>query len=117
MPFPVTACWINGQTVSGLDNTRLDPRTAVGLSRDKRFLILVVVDGRETSTGATFVELAALMISFGCYTAMAMDGGGSSTMVIQGIDKKPRILNTPVDNNTFGQERAVANHLGIFVKK
>ena len=108
---------INGQTVSGLDNTRLDPRTAVGLSRDKRFLILVVVDGRETSTGATFVELAALMISFGCYTAMAMDGGGSSTMVIQGIDKKPRILNTPVDNNTFGQERAVANHLGIFVKK
>ncbi|MCL4529278.1 MAG: SH3 domain-containing protein [Chloroflexi bacterium] len=108
---------INGKPVSGLDHTRLDPRTAVGLSKDKRWLILVVVDGRETSVGATFVELANLLVSFGVYTGMSLDGGGSSTMVIQGVDKKPRILNTPVDNNTFGQERAVANHLGIFVKR
>lgn len=108
---------INGKPVSSLDNTRVDPRTAVGMSKDKRWLILVVVDGRETSVGATFVELANLLISFGVFTGMSLDGGGSSTMVIQGIDKKPRILNTPVDNNTFGQERAVANHLGIFVKR
>jgi len=108
---------INGRPVSDLDNTRVDPRTAVGLSKDKRWLILVVVDGRETSLGATFVELANLLVSFGVFTGMSLDGGGSSTMVIQGVDKKPRILNTPVDNNTFGQERAVANHLGIFVKK
>jgi len=108
---------INGKPVSGLDNTRVDPRTAVGLSKDNRWLILVVVDGRETSAGATFVELANLLVSFGVFTGMSLDGGGSSTMVIQGVDKKPRILNTPVDNNTFGQERAVANHLGIFIKK
>jgi hypothetical protein len=48
---------------------------------------------------------------------MALDGGGSSTMVIEGVDKRPRVLNTPVDNNNPGQERAVANHLGISLKK
>jgi exopolysaccharide biosynthesis protein len=107
----------NGQPVPGLEATRLDPRTAIGLSKDERFVIIVVVDGRETSIGATFAELAPLMVSFGCYTAMALDGGGSSTMVIQGLDGKPRILNTPVDDGIAGHERAVGNHLGIFVKK
>jgi hypothetical protein len=38
-------------------------------------------------------------------------------MVIEGVDRLPRILNTPVDANTPGMERAVANHLGISLKK
>jgi hypothetical protein len=48
---------------------------------------------------------------------MSFDGGGSSTMVVEGVDRRPRVLNTPVNENTTGRERAVANHLGISLKK
>jgi hypothetical protein len=51
------------------------------------------------------------------YTGMALDGGGSSTLVIEGVDRLPRLLNTPVNESTPKRERAVANHLGISLKK
>ena len=106
-----------GQAVNGLDSVKLDPRTAFGVNSNGRSLILVVVDGRETSAGATFTELAGLLISAGAYTGVSLDGGGSSTMVVQGVDGNPRVLNTPIDDNIPGQERAVANHLGIYTSK
>ena len=37
-------------------------------------------------------------------------------MVIKGFDNQPLILNSPVDSNTPGKERSVANHLGIVIK-
>jgi exopolysaccharide biosynthesis protein len=77
---------------------------------------MLVVDGREFSEGATFPELADLLISYGVYTGMALDGGGSSAMIIRGKDDKPRALNTLMEDNTPGKERAVANHLGIFIR-
>jgi exopolysaccharide biosynthesis protein len=58
-----------------------------------------------------------MLLSYGVYTAMSFDGGGSSTMAIEGVDRLPRVLNTPVNENTTGRERAVANHLGISLKK
>jgi exopolysaccharide biosynthesis protein len=48
--------------------------------------------------------------------AMAMDGGGSSTLVVEGEDGSPRILNTPIDNYIPGRERPVGNHLGIYIE-
>jgi exopolysaccharide biosynthesis protein len=78
----------------------------------------VVVDGREsTSEGASLSQLADILVSYGVYKAMNFDGGGSSAMVIEGRDRRPRLLNTPVNDNTAGKERAVANHLGISLKK
>ncbi|HLO13826.1 MAG TPA: SH3 domain-containing protein [Anaerolineales bacterium] len=106
-----------GKKVIGLDTQQLHPRTALGMNQNGRWLYLVVIDGREYSIGATYSELADLLISYGMYTAMSFDGGGSSTMVIEGIDKRPRVLNTPVNDNMPGKERAVANHLGISLKK
>lgn len=105
-----------GQKVTGLDATALHPRTAFGTNQNGRYVYLVVVDGRETSEGATFSELADVLLAQGAYTAMAFDGGGSSTMVIRGADGRPRLLNTPVNENTVGRERAVANHLGIALR-
>jgi len=64
--------------------------------------------------GVTFDELADMMISNGVYTGMSLDGGGSSTMVIDG---GPRVLNTLIDKNVPGRERAVANHLSLSLKK
>jgi len=106
-----------GQIVVGLNTQNINPRTAVGINKNGRYLILIVVDGRQPfySEGATFPELAQLMIDQGAHFAMSLDGGGSSTMVIQGENGKPLILNSPIDNYIPGRERPVANHLGIYI--
>jgi hypothetical protein len=108
---------VKGQRVASLDTQDLQPRTALGVNQNGRWLYLVVVDGREASQGASFSQLADILISYGAYTALSFDGGGSSTMVIEGVNQRPCVLNTPVDENTPGRERAVANHLGISLKK
>ena len=108
----------NGEPVPGLNDEELDPRTAIGIDKNGRHLILVVVDGRQPfySMGATFTELADLLIEYGVYEGMNLDGGGSATMVIAGGLDKPLILNSPIDNYIPGRERPVANHLGIYLK-
>ncbi|MFL5319742.1 MAG: phosphodiester glycosidase family protein, partial [Myxococcaceae bacterium] len=84
-----------------------NPRTAVGLSQDKKTLILAVVDGRQSfSVGMTCAELATLMKGLGAYTAMNLDGGGSSAMYLSGTG----IVNSPSD----GSERVTGNQLAIF---
>ena len=83
-----------------------NPRTAVGLTRDRRTLIVAVVDGRSTiSAGMTCAELAVLMRDLGAYDALNLDGGGSSAMWLKGIG----VVNAPSD----GTQRVVANHLAI----
>ena len=93
--------------------TTLDihPRTAVGVSRDTRYVYLLVVDGRQQglSEGMTLVELAEWMKQLGCWDAMNLDGGGSSTMAIKGADGAPKVLNSP----SGGSQRSVGNHLGV----
>jgi exopolysaccharide biosynthesis protein len=103
--------------VPGLDDEELDPRTAIGINRNGRYLYVVVVDGRQPfySSGATFQELAEIFKAQGAYFAMAMDGGGSSTLVVEGKDGLPDIMNSPIDNYIPGRERPVGNHLGILV--
>jgi len=80
------------------------PRTSIGFSRDRRTVFLLAVDGRsEKSVGMTLVELAAFMRSIGAWQAMNFDGGGSTTMVINGA-----VVNTPSDPSG---ERDVGNAL------
>ncbi len=82
------------------------PRTAVGLSRDRQTLYLAVVDGRSgVSVGMNCRELATLMAGLGAWTAMNLDGGGSTTMWLRGAG----VLNAPSD----GTERTVSNHLAV----
>jgi hypothetical protein len=92
------------------------PRTAVALSQDERTLIIVVVDGRQPnySEGVTLPELAAITIEFGGYTALNLDGGGSSTLVVKGQDGRPLQLGSAIHTRIPGRERPIANHLGIF---
>jgi Phosphodiester glycosidase/FlgD Ig-like domain len=81
------------------------PRTAVGQLADGR-IILVAVDGRSRfSVGLRTWELAKEMARLGAVTAMALDGGGSTTIAFDG-----RVLNSPSD----GSERPVANGLMFF---
>ncbi len=109
---------LKGEIIPDLDNSEVEPRTAIGINRNGRYLYIVVVDGRQPlySDGATFVELAEILIEQGAFAAMSMDGGGSSTLVVEGEDGLPRLLNAPIDNYIPGRERPVGNHLGIFVK-
>ena len=64
---------------------RRHPRTAVG-QREDGTLVFVVVDGRqpELSVGMSLPELAELLLRLGVSDAYNLDGGGSTTMVIQG---------------------------------
>lgn len=83
-----------------------NPRTAVGMSQDRRTLWLVVVDGRSSdSDGMTCDALAALMLDLGAWTALNLDGGGSSALWVEGEGA----VNEPSD----GSERVVANHLAV----
>jgi len=82
------------------------PRTAVGFSRDSSTLILLTVDGRsENSGGMTLVELANVMRELGAWQAMNFDGGGSTTMVVDG-----KVVNHPSDKEG---ERTVGNALVV----
>jgi len=86
-------------------------RTAIGASQDGKKLYLVVVDAGNTSRGMTQEELADFMVSAGAWTALNLDGGGSSTMVARQLgDQAVSLLNAPV----HASERSVPNGIGIF---
>jgi len=108
----------NGRTVTGLDNGQPDPRTAVALDRASRHLILVIVDGRQPgySEGVTLNELTEIILFHGGYHAINLDGGGSSTLVVEGNLGNPNVLNSPVHTSIPGRQRPVGNHLGIYAK-
>ena len=84
-----------------------NPRTAVGWTKGQRELLLVVVDGRQKpySDGMTLDELAALFQRLGATDALNLDGGGSTTMVVQG-----RVVNRYSD---AAGERPVGNALAL----
>jgi hypothetical protein len=98
---------------------RPQPRTAVALDQRGRRLIIVVVDGRQPnySEGATLAELAGILLAKGGYTGMNLDGGGSSTLAVEGSGGRPALLNTPIDQGIPGRQRPVGNHLGIFADR
>jgi Phosphodiester glycosidase len=103
---------INGQINTQSDSS-LSARTAAGLSQDGKFLTLLTIDGGRpgVSDGATFNQTAQWLQTFGAYNAVNLDGGGSTTIVRQGVDGLPQVLNTPKD---FGLERLVGNNFGVF---
>lgn len=73
------------QKFTGKQINDLHPRTAMGYTADGH-LIIMVVEGRNPgiAEGASLTQLAQLMQSAGCIEALNLDGGGSSTMLING---------------------------------
>ena len=95
------------------DDTQMHPRTAVGVDRDTKELIVLVVDGRrDFSRGYTMVELGNLMLRLGAEDALNLDGGGSTTLAAK-KDGKLSVLNTPSD----GFLRSVPNGLEVIYNK
>jgi exopolysaccharide biosynthesis protein len=74
----------------GTSIPEVHPRTAAGRTGDGE-LIVMVVDGRQAvSRGVSLQELAAMMRDVGAVDALNLDGGGSSTLVVNGV-----LLNRP----------------------
>ena len=110
------ALLINGQN-NGTSKPP-QPRSAVGVDRRGRYLILVTIDGRQPgySEGVTTAEAAEWMRKLGTYNALNLDGGGSTALVIEGTNGLPVVLNCPC-GPPVGRERRVANHLGVFAQR
>ncbi len=87
-------------------NLSHEPRTALGYNKDTLFL--VVADGRQPkySTGLTLYELGSILIELGATEAINLDGGSSSTFVVN-----DEVINKPSGN----REREVLN--AVFITK
>jgi len=96
----------------------VNPRTAIGLSEDRRHLYWIVIDGRQPgySDGAWDYETAGWLKLLGAHDGINMDGGGSSTMSIEDITGNPRRLNQSSAVADSGKERTVGSHLGVFAR-
>jgi exopolysaccharide biosynthesis protein len=86
--------------------TTSNPRTAIGQIGTNHYLV-VVSDGRtSSSTGLSLYELAQVMKDHGATYAYNLDGGGSSTMVLNG-----KVINQTVGGSGGSSERAVSDIL------
>lgn len=86
-------------------------RTAVGYSKDKRYLYLVTVEKSKNSVGMTLDQLSNFLILRGCWEAVNLDGGGSTTMVTRQLGKH-QLIDTTIPQ--YGVERQVPNGLAIY---
>lgn len=90
-------------------NQNRHPRTAVGITKEQK-LLLVTIDGRSSSAyGMSTPELAEFLAEKGAEYALNLDGGGSTTMWIAGGG----VVNYPSGNGQYDHsgERPVANVL------
>jgi hypothetical protein len=105
-----------GASVDALEGTfptfsaKRNPRSGVGFSIDSTTVYFIAVDGRQqSSAGMTLTEFADLMIFQGVYQGLNLDGGGSTTFVLEG-----KIMNTPSDATG---ERPVGNCLLLYTPR
>ena len=83
--------------------TERHPRTGVGIANHGKTLYFIVTDGRQPgySAGLDLNALASLFYSLNCSDAIALDGGGSSTMVVREEENGKvsfPLLNKPSDS-------------------
>ena len=101
--------WGDEQLSAGFDTTR-HPRTMIGVDAQDA-IWLVTIDGRQPqlSLGMSFVELQRLARTLGLTSALNLDGGGSTTMVVKG-----RVVNHPSDETG---PRKVSDAVLVFPKE
>jgi exopolysaccharide biosynthesis protein len=74
-------------------------------------MLIATVDGRQpgVSVGMSLAELASLLLEFGASDAINLDGGGSTTMVVNG-----KLVNSPSDQTG---ERPVSDAILILPRR
>lgn len=93
-------------------DTSIHPRTAVGFT-GTNIIYFLVADGRNTSysNGLTLAQVAEIMAALAVKEAINLDGGGSSTFVVN--KNGLQVRNKPSDGNP----RKVANGWAICLKQ
>lgn len=100
--------WKQEKTTKAFVETK-HPRTAVAKLKDGKFL-MITVDGRsEESGGIDLQNLAEILLELGAIDAMNLDGGGSTTMFLDG-----KVVNKPSDKEG---ERKVSDAILVFPRK
>ena len=100
--------WEQEKTTKSFVETR-HPRTAVAKLKGGKFL-MITVDGRsEVSGGIGLQDLAEYLLSLGATDAMNLDGGGSTTMYVDG-----KVVNRPSDKEG---ERKVSDAILVTLRK
>ena len=97
---------VNEEVFFGTRIPDIHPRTAAGITSSGD-LILLIVDGRQMiSRGVDLMELATIMQDLGCQNAINLDGGGSSSLVVNG-----HLLNRPAGKT---EERQVMSAIAVY---
>lgn len=89
-------------------------RTVAALDAAGETLWLIAIDDKQPrySEGVTLAELIDLLGAMGIDSAINLDGGGSTTLVMSS-PVGARLLNSPIHTKIPMRERPVANHLGF----
>lgn len=107
---------LNGENPQKHQRAR-HPRSAIALTADNHFIMLVV-DGRNpgVSEGMNAKELTKFLKKwFNPQYALNMDGGGSSTLCVEGKgNSQTHVVNTPCNEN--GAERKRLTHFIVVPK-
>ena len=92
---------------------RRDSRTAVGLADNERTLFVVAVEGenKRKSHGLSFEETARLMRELGADDALQLDGGSSSSLVLQ----ENGTQHTVAPTRSWNIHIRVASNVGIII--
>jgi len=102
-------CLQAGQPVA--KDTVLHPRTGYGLTEDRRYLIWLIIEGRQVaSQGSTVHEVGEWLRHYGAHNGINMDGGGSTTLVRWDEEQQQaKLVNRPAHG-----ERSNGSHLGLY---
>ena len=100
-----------------LKNDKPYSQVAVAIDRTGQKLWLILIDGKQPlySEGVTLAELTEIVMELGADTALHLDGGGSTTLVVANRSS-PQVLNAPMHTKLPMRQRPVANHLGFFAR-
>src|SRR5262245_23895902 len=91
----------------------INARTTIGLTEDRRTLVLFTVDRAGGSLGLQVGEVADLLIrDYGVYNALNLDGGGSTTLAMENALTHERAIVNVSSDNPAG--RSVASNLAVF---
>ena len=113
---------LNGKDVWNDENDTFNktkhPRSAIFTTKDKK-TVFITVDGRRqgNATGVSIAELTHLIRILGGQDALNLDGGGSTTLWMEGAPENG-VLNSPSDNRKFDHqgERKIPNIIYVHKK-
>ncbi len=80
---------------------KTDARTAVGVSKNGKTVYLLIVEKNNHSVGCNYMDCSKLLKDAGAFKALQLDGGGSTSLILNGCKEHSVVSKRTVANN-FG---------------